>query len=332
MNATHFIHIGRNKCASTTLQYFFLTHAPMLAAHGIDHFPDAATIKRFAPQAELRSDAEHGDYVRAHPDRATLLSNEWLMALPEELTRTPFEALGGAPCKIIAYIRDYASWMRSNYAEAAASGLIWSNFDQFYADTLDTASAMPSLSAWGARVGWNCMHVRALDPRTLYKGDVIRDCGRALGLPDDAVDRASRQNMNETPHWISIELVRAARATCASLERKAFRRVKRPLMNVAEEAVRKYSDIIPAARYLSADQAGAMTELYNADARALSDLLGAPAPNLDAPPPGRDFLPTIEAAPRPVRDEILRRVSAPEFAASHPAARIAAEAALAGLQ
>jgi hypothetical protein len=331
MSATHFIHIGRNKCASTTLQYFFLQNAAMLAAHGIDYFSDSQLAKSFARPGEVRSDAERAERVRTHPERSTLFSDEWLMALAPEDTRAQFEKLGGAPCRVLAYIRDYGSWMRSNYAHAAVAGLSWSNFDDYYAATLPIASALPALSVWGERVGWAHMYVRPLD--ALYEGDVIRDCGRALGLPDDAVAGAARQNMNEAPHWIGVEFLRMARASDPEMDRALFRRrVRRPLLSILDESVAKHADAIPRALYLSSDQARAMTDLYNADADTLSAVIDAPIPRVGAPPPGRDFLPTLEAAPRAVLDEIARRVSAPDFSANHPAAKAAAETVLASVR
>src|SRR5262249_25405697 len=149
---THFVHIGRNKCASTTLQYFFSNNRDLLAAHGIDYFLIGHMAESFPHEPGFRNDRELKQYVLGHADRATLVSNEMLMALPRPYAAAQISASAGAPYKVIAYIRDYAAWLYSAYAESCMTGWTTLDFDQYYLQHRHGLSALPLLENWAAQV------------------------------------------------------------------------------------------------------------------------------------------------------------------------------------
>lgn len=328
MSATHYIHIGRNRCASTTLQHFFMNSAAALAAHGVDHFVHGRFVTDFPDHPGLANNTEYRAYLKKNPDRSTLISDEWFMALPPAYTRAQIEALEGAPCRVIAYIRDYPSWLRSNYVQSIRAGWPSNGFDEFFERTSGDVSALTSLSNWAHEIGWGSMHVRGLEPRSLYGGDVIQDCVHAMGLPDIVAEGAAR--MNQSPHWLAVETLRAARLSNPEMSGAEFRKkVGGPLVKVAQFVIERQERAIPPAQYLTPEQFQHLSTAYNTDANVLSELSGSPVLPVQAALSARPFEPSIEAAPRSYFEGLRQRISWPDFGVNHPVAKAAAEAVLA---
>src|SRR5579859_7868096 len=177
-----YLHIGRNKAGSTSLQDFFLARRETLAAAGLryclfGHLKDSVPgVLGFQTQFELAADA------RAGTERAYLVSNEFMFGWPLEYTASMASGLAGLDVRIIAYIRPYGAWICSAYADAVKNGENSRDFDRYLDWMAPRISAGPYLEGWGEAFGWDRVRIRSLDPGDLAGGDLIGDCLTALGL------------------------------------------------------------------------------------------------------------------------------------------------------
>lgn len=328
MTATQFIHIGRNRCASTTLQYFFLNNIEALAAAGVDYFVFGQMTKSFPNSPGFPTHIQYGAHIKANPNRSTLISNEDFMGYGDLFAPAQVKSLEDAPRRIIAYIRDYCSWVRSAYMETVMTGLACLDFDAYVRQSHVFVSAMPSLQAWGDLAGWDNMHVRALDPANLHQGDVVLDCARVMGLPESIVHGAKLEPKHVSPHWICVEIIRYIRAAHAQADWRTFtHEIVYKLQPLIMRAIVEAGAADVQAEYLTAEHAQRFGDLYNADVAVLnsrmdSNIPRAPAQRAD----GRSFLPSLEHVPIEVLQALLQ-LAAEEYGRDVPPAHAALRSA-----
>jgi hypothetical protein len=322
MPATHYIHIGRNKCASSTLQYFFLHNSGLLQREGLDYFMfgDAVQVPVWA--RGLKTTNHYARQIAGNPNRSTLISSEELMGPRGRARVAPiFSALGGAQRRIIAYIRDYNSWVRSAYMEAVMTGQTTLDFDTYLRQMEFSVSAMPSLTLWAQHAGWDNMHVRSLDPACLHNGDVLSDCARVLGLDQALVDQHRPERRHVSPHWLCVEIIRYLRASRAQSDWHTFTyEVIVPLRPLIEQAIKTVGAENMPVQYMTPEQSERIAALYNIDAGALSQHMGVRIPEGAAPfSEKRPFLPSIEQVPQKLLLEVQAAADAQFEDAEAPA-------------
>jgi hypothetical protein len=330
MPATHYIHIGRNKCASSTLQYFFVHNGDVLQREALDYFVFGDATESSIWRRTLRTKEDYARHVAANPNRSTLISSEELMGPRARTHAAPMiQALAGAPRRVIAYIRDYNSWVRSAYMEAVMTGRTTLDFDTYLRQMEFSVSAMISLNLWAQHAGWENMHVRSLDPACLYHGDVLSDCARALGLDEALVAQHRPEPRHVSPHWLCVEIIRYLRASRAQSDWRTFtHEVIFPLRPLIEQAIKTVgADTLPV-QYMTPEQSERIAALYNIDAVALSQHMGVAIPEGAAPfAEQRPFLPSIEQVPRELLLEVLNVADA-QFKDEEPPAQLALRTAL----
>jgi hypothetical protein len=313
-----FLHIGRNKAGSTSLQDFFLEHRSSLAQAGLryclfGHLKDSVPgVPGFATAPELAA------YVRAEAAPAYLVSNEFLFGWPREYTDSLIAGLAGCDVRVIAYLRPYGEWVQSAYAEEVRRGLTCLDFDRYLDELRPRISAWPYLAGWAEAVSWERIRVRSTDPRDLAGGDLISDCLTALGL-DPALAGAT-QRSNRAPAWPVLEMLRRLRALT---DEATFHRVAAPLQALLEECLSETT--LPPAEYVTTAQAHGLADLYNSDLLRLAERTGValqpeqPAARDDAMRPGFDLIPPALLRRWAVRADLL------EFRRAQPEAVVAVE-------
>lgn len=308
MTATHYIHIGRNKCASTTLQYFFMNTAESLRREGLDYFVFGEMADAFPNSPGLRTPQDYSAHIAANADRSTLISSEDLLGRLHRTHAEPIiSALNGAPRRVIAYIRDYDSWVRSTYMEAVMTGRTALDFDAYLRQADIAISALPKLEFWAKHAGWENMHVRSLDAACLHNGDVLSDCAHAMGLSEHLVQNHRPEPKHVSPHWLCVEMIRFLRASRAQSDWMSFTRdIVYPLRPLIERAIQDTGAQKTPVQYLTPEHSDRLAALYNRDTTALSRRVGAAipgvAPSISSP---RSFLPSIDHVPIEVLQGLL---------------------------
>ncbi len=323
----HFIHIGRNKSASTTLQRFLAAHVEALDARAHDVFvygrrlgsPEAGAGRTWLYDIAKR----HADA----PHRRFIISDERLMARADGAASFAW-ALKRAPARIIAYIRDYPAWVRSFYAQNIIGGYGAEDFDTLFDREKRRISAISYLRPWAAEWGWRALHVRALHPSCLAQGDVICDFVETVGLPEEwALETRLREHVS--PPWPHLEIARAALSVTDTPDRNERRtRIVEPIFALLRDAFAVDATISPIA-YLTAEQDAAMRALWSADSEEIADLIGvgfhdiAPAQDVRAGP-----APSIADLPSAYLRDAAEAARRPDFASSFPIAAKALRRAL----
>jgi hypothetical protein len=177
-----YLHIGRNKAGSTTLQDFFLKNIAELERHGI-HYALYGHLKDSVPGVPGfdRQDAI-ASYARTYPERSLLISHEWMLQWDAIHAEIMAAALRGLPVKIIVHMRPYPSWICSNYAQDVRIGESSEHFDDYFESFRPKLSMWPDLRRWGELFGWDNVIVRLIDARNTPWRSLTGDFLEILGL------------------------------------------------------------------------------------------------------------------------------------------------------
>lgn len=317
-----FLHIGRNKAGSTSLQDFFLAQREALAADGLRYclfghlWESVPGVLGFANQLELAAHARTGT------ERAYLISNEFMFGWPIDYTDSMAEWLAGFDVRVIAYLRPYGAWIRSAYADAVKNGENSRDFDRYLDWMAPRISAWPYLEGWGEAFGWDRIRIRSLDPRDLTGGDLIADCLTALGLEPGPASSAGRSN--QAPDWPVVEMLRRliTRDDEAGWEATA-RRIADPLRTLMMECLAETP--VPPIDYLTAEQAERLAERYNSDLDLLAERTGVTLQREHPVEQRCGAAPDFAGLPAPLRACWIARAAAPVFRRDHSEASKTAE-------
>jgi hypothetical protein len=319
-----YLHIGRNKAGSTTLQDFFIENHAELLRHGMryalySHLKDSVPgILGLAHQEEVAA------YARAHPDENILISQEFMFHWPQFYTEVMVKALRGLEVKVIAYIRPYPSWVCSNYAQDVRSGSNKLDFDAYFEAFRPLVSVWPDLRQWGEQLGWENIIVRLIDRRNTPWDRLASDFLIAIGLDPSLGTPVPASN--KAPRWGMVELMRSL----------AKLRAEPETLEILTTMLRRCLDANPRAgrniQYLTPNQQSELVELYARDIANINAHTGArltPEPIVALPK--RPFLPSFDRLPAAVLDDFNRRTRDPDFVSQHPAAAALARALTAEL-
>jgi hypothetical protein len=311
-----YLHIGRNKAGSTTLQDFFLKNIAELERHGI-HYALYGHLKDSVPGVPGfdRQDAI-ASYARTYPERSLLISHEWMLQWDAIHAEIMAAALRGLPVKIIVHMRPYPSWICSNYAQDVRIGESSEHFDDYFESFRPKLSMWPDLRRWGELFGWDNVIVRLIDARNTPWRSLTGDFLEILGL--DAGLGSAVPPSNQSPSWAITEFLRAMSQLKAG-----------PATTEAlQKLLQKFLDANPLigrdVQYLTPAQGRQVAEIYAEDIARINDFANA---RLDPEPlaalPDRPFLPAFRQLPPVILRDFADRAGARDFMSVHPEATAA---------
>lgn len=316
---TLYVHIGRGKAGSSTIQKFAFDNRAALRRLGLI-YPD---IGRFRSGHLPLSRALHSGQsdqlplqqfrteLLANPTAKFLISSEHLFSARRHSIENLVRGAAGHEVRVIAYIRDYPAWIRSVYAQKTRTGKNTRNFDAFFVREAKGLSALPALTGWAAVLGWHNLRVRSLDPDSLCGGKLTLDLLDAVGVQAPIEPLPEPADQNPAPPWPILELHRAIAESRAALnppphDRAAEKRLAKHLAACIE----RNPASLASAEYLSAAQAQAATARFNKDIAVLNVKTGSNIPPLRLDQfPGRPFLPEFGAVSPQLRRAFFRRLT-----------------------
>jgi hypothetical protein len=304
------IHAGLKKAGSATLQSFVSANERILREHGVDFTPVGRALHpnnsgdrqnghhmiahellgaaKSARSADILADlAAHRRKSGAH---TTIISSEMLEGCKAEDIVPLHEALSdeGVDFKIVFYLRNYVDLIQSSYAQKVKYGKDTYDFDQFYTWRIvhERANYFNTVNNWASLFGWDRMHVRLLEPRSLLNGDLIDDflAAAAIDVDQDWVRTLERPGVvNVAPGWRVLEATRAifngrhGLADDHTLPQLAARdpslRVRKRLAKLAAKEGQRLGWHTDKGRYLTREQAQACLRAFKESITALNTAL-----------------------------------------------------------
>jgi hypothetical protein len=329
-----YLHIGRNKAGSTTLQDVFLDRRADLEARGV-HYAFYGHMRDIDPRVPgFSTPSELVAYAREHPDKTILISNEFMSGAPAEFVETAAAALQGVDTQVIAYIRDYASWISSSYAFDVRAGWNARDFDSYLEWMDGRISYWPSLERWGRAFGWERMRIRSLDAASLDGGDLISDCIRAIGLDPAMIGSSRAIRSNTAMSWMTVELTRAllGESSETGWEPESERLIGY-LQMVFDACVTESTSRPVQASYFSSNQAKRLTDLYNDDVRKVAERTRMIIPFTAVPASRRDAsAPSVSDIPKEIFRDFIDRIAEDPVALKARSDPSAASAVMARLE
>ena len=317
---TLYLHIGRNKAGSTTLQNYWVAHAGELRRAGVQYAlfgqpsPPGSGLPTFPTHALL------ADFVRAEPGRAVLVSHEVICCFTPEVTRRLASDLASLNVQLIFYVRPYREWVLSSYNFDVRTGYNGRDFDRYLEDLRPLISFRPMLEIWGEIIGWDNIRVRSLSRGDLLEGDLIVDANAAIGGNLPRGGSAIRENAS--PSWMAIEMLRTiVGRDVADGWQGTDLAIAHKLHDYTDAAMAAVGTVAERVNYFTRDQAQWLADLYNRDLESVAEHTGVSLQPDDASPVAeRPFLPSADRIPRDILRAIVELASDPAAAEHHPAA------------
>jgi len=232
------LHIGLDKCGSTSIQRFLWMNREVLASSGfavpaVLNWPshpwlgvlaykerrDCPVTARLARQLDMEfaSDSEWAEMLRTirkefinwwrdQGDGTLLLSAEDLIARLDELEVGNVADLLGEETddvKVLVYVRDPVSFTVSGWSQRVKSGDSRGMLDE------------DSIGGWSRRINaikyWEKafagrVEVRLFDPHAFFAADLLQDYRRSAGIPQD-LQLPSPPRTNESLSWRAMRLL-----------------------------------------------------------------------------------------------------------------------------
>ena len=126
-----YLHIGRNKAGSTSIQDYFARHHAAMQARGVEYVLFGHMQGSVPGVAGFSSTGELAAYARRNPDLDLFLSNEFMAAAPQGFIDEAAANFKGLDVTLMAYIRDYNSWLVSGYGFDIRAGWNARDFDAY---------------------------------------------------------------------------------------------------------------------------------------------------------------------------------------------------------
>ena len=311
-----FLHIGRGKSGSSTIQSLVHQHQDFMNAMGIvcpltvrgtvNHHPLASAL--YAPNEDPETIQKFRADVRKNKKRKLFISAEALFSLSREGMERLKRHGGGREIRILCYVRDYPGWFQSIYAQRTKKGSNLQDFDAYFKAVRHNVSAVPRIKRWAKVFGWQAMHVRPLLPEALAGGDLITDVLQAM---DVQAPPPEIEAQNVAPHWVTLELLRAmadaAKSRSLSLDPRSLRACRELIEECATGAEPRR------VQYLTREQWLDLSELFRSDMEHLGKRLKVSLPVTVRDPPERAFLPDISTVPTAVKAAVREKSNEPDF-------------------
>lgn len=316
---TLYLHIGRGKAGSSTIQSLAKDHADFMQKAG---FSCPLTLNGLSNNGRLASALHSGD-----GDRPTIkkfrqdlarssspnifISAEGFHSLSEKGLARLKHLTRNHQVRMLFYIRDYPSWIQSIYAQSTKKNANLDDFDSYFCARRMNFSAVGRLERWAAAFGWESIRIRPLDPAVLIGGNLIADLLDALGVKG-AAPEVLREN--ESPHWMTLEIMRALGiaakgSAIGSLDNRSIKVIRRLTEDCMDPATSRRTQYLTRAQWLEA------VDLYRSDLEILGRHTGTAFPVQIREPPEREFLPDFSAVPRDVRDAVRDRLKDARYSA-----------------
>lgn len=311
-----FLHIGRGKSGSSTIQSLAHEYTDFMNAMGIacpltvhglaNHARLAAALQ--TPGNDPETIEKFRKDVRRNKRKKVFISAEALFSLTKAGMQQLKRHAGDREIRLLCYIRDYPSWLQSIYGQRTKRAANVEDFDTYYQAMRRSISALPRLERWAEVFGWEAMHVRPLQAASLAAGDLVADVLHALGVNAIPPDVETR---NVSPHWMSLELQRALAASAKSKSVTLDLRSAKLTRQLFEQC----TDGVEPRRmqYLTKDQWLDLAELYRSDMETLGQHVGQSF-LVDLPaPPDRPFLPDFSAVTEKVKSDVLEGLNTARY-------------------
>lgn len=294
-----YIHIGRGKAASSTIQWTLSHNRQNIVDRGF-HWPAFSSTTRgsasgvgFALMGRTGHDTElvsFKDAIRRCDKINSVVSSERLLrASPDRLNSISDETPVGH-VSILLYVREYGDWIRSVYCQNVKKGRVVDDFDKFFTRH-NALSYQRPIGNWATAFGDDSIRVAYLDALPV---DVIDDLARHIG-----VEFAKIPNKNVSPSWVEIEFIRALNSVGP---------IKPPGTGRLLKALRDHAGEHPIPvrpQYITPRQHSALVELYEQDAEFAHQRFGAVRPGPVPPVGERPFLPSVRTFPDSLKTMIV---------------------------
>lgn len=305
-----YLHIGTVKTGSTAIQSFMEANAERLAAQGI-LYPASARNgrhKHFFLKHELRRSRGEGGQewaamrseLAASPHPKALISDEGFALLEASDVAHIHRLLGPGETTIVVYLRDYASWLPSLYAEYTKNGRNLLDFDAYFEQVMAQPSQAQVIAHWAAVFGWERICVRLFAPEQLVNGDAVDDLLQVLGTSRVALGVGPDAPVRAAPGWEALEIARAVLSGVARIPGATVEdRIPLFVRGACMDAVMSAAPAGAKAEYLSTAQ----RERCHARTQSDVDFLNQHLPGAPVPVPAlrgaaeRPFMPDIEHVP-----------------------------------
>lgn len=327
---TLYLHIGRGKSGSSTIQSLARDHAQFMASAGVYCPLTVHGLPNHARLAAALCDRNHDpetlkrfrEALRTSPHGKVFISGEALFSITREGMKRLKRLLDGRELRVLAYVRDYPGWVQSMYAQRTKRATSPLDFDAYFKSIRANVTILPRVERWASAFGWDAMRIRTLDPAVLTGGNLISDVLDALSITGTP---PSVQSLNVSPHWIALELQRAlAVAAAASPIGKIDSKTARATRNLFEACA---AGAQPSrVDYLTNEQWRELALLYMRDIAKVGERIGTWFPISLKEPEARQFRPSFGNIPRPVKADILAKMREPGLASQiNPAVLALAE-------
>ncbi len=203
-----FLHIGRHKSGSSSIQHFFNQNRTALErdgilypapASGVAHHAWSATIKDV--QKGLRDTSALGalramfDDYAASSNTVVVSSEDFQNILKPELVR---EALGRHDVTVLVYLREHFAYAWSAYSQRVQANRFTLSFAEFLEDF--SQDYLEFLNRWASAFGASSIKARIFDRSRLKSGDVVEDFCAIVGI-DNPGRYPHRRTANPSIGW-----------------------------------------------------------------------------------------------------------------------------------
>lgn len=307
-----YLHIGRGKAGSTTIQTFLSANKVHLSNERYQvvdrlRFMSAVAALNDTSSGSANALEEFRQVFDANPNTSFIISHEYLFDVQDRKQVEAIRQITSAhDVKVIAYLRDHPSLLLSLYNQATKKGKNISDFDAYTSKISPTLSAVATVTAWADVFGWDKLRVRSLDPKSLNGGHLVDDYVAAIKLPLSQGFNRSVDRMNTSEPWVWLELRRAMFRQFHSYSNNARREhvpqvCRKLLRRLIEKCNQEQIKSEVKAQYLTPIQWGRLSDSYNNEISEInSHIEDHQIPKfLGVQPSSRPYLPSIGNYPRP---------------------------------
>lgn len=175
-----FLHIGRAKTGSSSIQRTLRDNTKRLAALGFC-YPGEKRNHNYVVQSLADKDLCGAEALLREVREAesdVIVSGEGFQNLRPAIVR---EWLGTLDVQVIVYLREQAEVLASSYQQRVKDGLVTSSFEE-YAETFSTIDYVPFLDAWSEAFGRDHLTVRIYDTASFANESVVLDLLTIVGI------------------------------------------------------------------------------------------------------------------------------------------------------